>query len=218
VIRLRKGQIPQVLVDNAASWTKEYCDARNHGVEISRTVRFRYRHKEIKAALRLEAHDKCIYCEELGGFGETDHLTPVSKAPDQILAWSNLAFVCKECNTSKSDYYAPEEPLINPFDDDPEDHLVFLGPWVHPRLESDMGLRTLLQLKLNRTDLIQKRATRLERLMPLVRGWWNYPEGATKKLLHQAILDQADDDEEFAATVRGFLWHVLNIAWTASHA
>jgi len=214
VIRLHKGQVPAVLQSKAAEWTKEYADAKAGLVELTDTVKFRYRHPEVKAALRAESHNKCIYCESKGGFGETDHIEPVSKRPDLVVEWANLGLVCKECNTFKSDYYAPDEPLVNPFTDEPTDHLFFLGPMVVHVPGDKKGFRTQKQLKLNRPDLFQKRQLRIDRLAPLADQWAAHADGTTKNLLRQALEDEAADEAEYAATVRGYLSHTLG--WSQS--
>lgn len=209
MIRLHKGPPPDILVEKAAEWTKEYKDALAAGT-LTDTIRYRYRHADIKTALRRDSHNKCIYCESDIGFGQTDHIHPVSKCPDEIVTWANLALVCPECNTHKKDYYAPTEPLINPFADDPALHLLFLGPFISHVVGDALGLRTQMQLKLNRADLIQKRMKRLERLAPLIEQWRVHRDGATKGLLETAIWEEAADAKDYAATVRGYLRQALN--------
>ena len=208
MIRLHKGPPPDILVQKAAEWTKEYKDALAAGT-VTDTIRYRYRHADIKAALRRDSHNKCIYCESDIGFGQTDHINPVSKCPDEIVSWANLALVCTECNTHKKDYYAPAEPLINPFVDEPSEHLQFLGPWLSALVGDAMGWRTLKQINLNRWNLIQWRMKRLERLTPLIEQWKAHPNGETKDILRQAILDEAADSKDYAATVRAYLKQAL---------
>jgi hypothetical protein len=62
---------------------------------------------------------------------------------------------------------------------------------------------------LSRWDLIQKRTKRLERLAPLIEQWRAHPDGATKNILRNEILDQAADAMDYAATVRAWLKAVL---------
>jgi len=171
MIRLQKAPIPDILIEKADEWTRDFLDARNGNREMTKTIRFRYRHDEIKEALRREAHRKCIYCEGLTGFGESEHFQPVSLFPDQILLWENLGLVCKECNTHKGDYHSLTEPLINPFIHDPADHLIFLGGLVLSIPNDDMGRRTVLCLELNRMDLIQKRSLRISSRVVTASRW-----------------------------------------------
>jgi hypothetical protein len=208
LIRLHKGPPPDVLVEKAAEWTKEYKDALASGT-MTEAVRYRYRHADIKAALRRDSHNKCIYCESDIGFGQIDHIHPVSKCSDEILSWANLALVCTECNTYKKDYFAPAEPLINPFTDEPTEHLLFLGPLVFAIPGDAMGFRTQEQLQLNRADLMQKRTKRLERISPLIEQWKSHPPGTTKDLLKRAIFDEAADEMDYAAAVRACIRQAL---------
>ena len=208
MIRLHKGPPPDILVNKADEWTKEYKDALA-AKTMTDAIRYRYRHDEIKLALRRDSHNKCIYCESKIGFGETDHIHPVVKCPDEIVAWANLALVCKECNTHKSDYYAPAEPLINPFVDEPSAHLVFHGPLVVAVLGDAKGMRTHEQIQLNREDLILKRARRLIPVVRLIEQWRSHAEGAMKSILRNAISYEAKDDTDYAATVRAYLKAVL---------
>jgi len=217
VIRLHKGPAPDILVQKADDWTREYIEAINDNSRMTREVRFRYRHRDIKAALRRDSQNKCIYCEGLIGFGESDHIDPVSARPELVVAWNNLGLVCKECNTHKSNYYVPAEPLINPYVDEPSNHLIFLGATVVPMPGDGTGLRTYLLLKLNRIDLIQRRNLRIDRLTPLVEQWKSFPDPATKDLLQQAVLDEGADGKEYAATIRGYLYHVLGWIWPSGH-
>lgn len=205
MIRLRKGNPPAILVEKAAEWTAEYQSALAAGGEITKTVRFRYRHKDIKAAIGEESHNKCIYCESPVGFGQTDHILPVSKCPHLVVDWDNLALVCTECNTHKKDYHDMSLPMINPFEEDPADFLIFLGPLMMAVAGNQRGQATERQIKLNRPALLERRQRRLEWLEPLLHQWASQPPGTLKDLLKEAILEEARDDKEYAAAVRACL-------------
>ena len=209
MIRLQKSVAPPVLVANGDTWRDEYLAALARGGEIPDSIRFRYRHPAIKAALRAEAYGKCVYCESKLPVGETDHIEPVTECPEKIVFWLNLCLACKECNTNKGSYYSVLEPLINPFIEDPGPHLLFFGPLVLPRAGNAKGFRTALRIKLSRTDLLQRRAERVQRLQPLVSQWISQPAGETKELLRQVLLDEASDSAEFAAVVRAYLYQEL---------
>ena len=209
MIRLNKGAKPEVLVTQGAPWTAEYLAAIATGGVVPDSVRYRYRHPDIKRALREEAHEKCVYCEAKLPVGETDHLSPVSECPDLIVEWPNLALACKECNTNKGDYYAPLEALINPFLDNPDAHLLVFGPLIMPRAGDLKGRRTMLKLKLQRRNLIERRKERVERLQALVSEFIVQPAGATKELLAEALRDEGADASEYAAVVRAYLYQEL---------
>ena len=167
MIRLTKAPKPRILEDHAEVWTREYLELLEAGDDVPDGIRYRYRHAQIKETLRTESSDKCIYCESKISHvfpGKTDHLAPVSRRPDLYLCWENLGYVCKECNRSKGAYYSGVEPLIDPFWDEPSEHLAFYGPTVF-HLPGDMiGLRTIRKLKLCRSALLERRRELLERL------------------------------------------------------
>lgn len=208
MIRLQKLEEPDVLVDNGAGWTADFLARRAAGT-VTNTVRFRYRHPSIKDRLREETSEKCAYCEAKVSHvhpGETDHILPISEKPELYVTWTNLTYVCSECNREKSNYFSNTEPLVNPYMDEPSEHLLFAGPLV---LHHDAkGMRTRRQLKLSRTALVERKQEMLERINLLVQQWDETGEGPTKDFIRAEILRYADDSAEFAATVRAYLQSV----------
>jgi hypothetical protein len=209
MIHIDKGEEPETLKANKEVWTEEYLDALEKGSATPVSIRYRYRHKDIKTALQKEAENKCIYCERKIPFGETDHISPVSKCPELIVAWKNLGLSCKECNTYKGNYYSDNEQLINPFEDQPEEHLLFFGPMILQQVGDMKGFRTVEQLCLRRTELIERRKERIEQLQGLVEQWNSLPEGNTKEITKSKILEEAENDKEFSAIVRAYLLQAL---------
>ena len=207
MIQLTKLKKPDVLAKNEDAWRDEYVQSLAEA-SVRQTVRDRHRHPEIKQTIRREAHDKCAYCESKIGHsqpGDTEHIHPVSKFPALIVSWENLTLACRVCNTAKSDYYNVSEPIIHPYDDDPEAHIVFLGQVAYNAAGDDLGLRTIRFLKLNRTPLLERRNERLQLLKGLVDRWARYPPGNTKDLLKKEIIDYACCDKEFSSLIRWFL-------------
>lgn len=208
MIRLVKGDMPAVLKESAAAWTAEFLAARASG-DVSDTIRYRYRNADVKGCLLKEAYGKCMYCEIKLAVGETDHFAPVAERPELIVDWPNLGLACKECNTNKGAYFSLTEPLINPFVDDPADHLLFFGPLIMGKAGDPKGFRTVTKIKLSRPDLLQRRAERVQRLQPLIQQWLQQPDGPTKDLVKEAILAECADSAEFAAIVRAYLYQEL---------
>ncbi len=209
MIHIHKGEEPEVLKNHKETWTKEYTEALETGDTIPNTIRYRYRHKDIKDALRKEAANKCIYCERKIPFGETDHIVPVSKHPELIVDWDNLGLSCKECNTYKGNYYDENEQLINPFEDQPDEHLLFFGPMILQRVGDMKGFRTVEKLRLRRTELIERRKERIEQLQGLIEQWNSLPEGKTKEITRKKIMEEAQNDKEFSAIVLAYLSQAL---------
>jgi hypothetical protein len=209
LIKLTKGPKPAVLASNEVAWREEYARYLR-GDDVPQAARFRYRHGDIKNALRSECFDKCIYCESKISHtfpGETDHLAPVSKRPDLVVEWQNLAYVCTECNREKLDYYSEAEPLINPYSDLPSDYLIFYGPIVLQRAGNGKGYRTVQKLKLtSRMALIERRKERIEALQALLDLLVRTEPGHTRDLIAEQIRDACAADKEFSAFLTAFVY------------
>ena len=210
VIKIIKGTKPKVLEENAAQWTAEYLSALKTGT-LSAEVKYRYKHPEIKAALEAETHCKCAYCESKikhVSYGDIEHILPKNRdaRPDLYVEWTNLTLACEVCNrTNKSNYYYPEDPLLNPVEDDPNDYLISWGPFIYPALGKRKGEVTTNVLQLNRPDLYERRKERIERLLPLLDKWKSETNETYKRLLYDQICQEADASAEYSFTVKSYL-------------
>jgi uncharacterized protein (TIGR02646 family) len=219
VIKLDKQDKPEILAQNETVWTQEYLQALDRG-QVSETVRFRYRHPDIKDALKRETWEKCAYCESKithAQPGDTEHIRPVSKHPHLIVAWVNLTLVCRVCNAAKGVYDSDEEPLVHPYNDDPEAHMRFLGPIVFHLPGDHLGYRTIKVLELNRPKLFERRKERLEQIQVFLDKWAMLSDGRTRDLIKGEIINYACCDKEFSALTRCFLrqhtgWSDVEIA------
>ncbi len=208
MIELEKGDVPQVIENNGEEWTAKWVDHVQNGSAISKADKTRYSHPQIKDAIRNETHDKCAYCESKVTQvypGDVEHILPKKKCPDLFVAWDNLTFCCSICNNKKRDYYDPAEPFLNPYQDNPEDHLAFHGPMLFHRPGSEKGERTAKLLELSRTALVERRAECIERIKPLIDRWAEQEEGALKELLLREIKQVAGNQAEYSAALRSFL-------------
>jgi uncharacterized protein (TIGR02646 family) len=207
MIRLERGDKPPILIEKADEWTAEFA-AAGAPHTMAPAVRYRYRHADIKEAVKRDSHKKCIYCEShitQVHPGEIEHIAPVSKRADLVVEWENLAFVCTECNREKSAYYEPNLPLLNPFDDDPDEYLAFYGPMVLHRTGKPRGEITVRQLKLSRLALIERRKERIERLQVLIDRINEMPHGPHRQVVDKALEAELAVDTEYAATAREFV-------------
>ena len=205
MIKLFKGGEPEILTENGRKWRAEYLTGLQQE-SLTESKKFRYRHPHIKEALRTETYNKCAYCESKISHihpGETDHILPISRRPDLCVSWNNLTYVCSECNRGKSDYYSETEPLVNPYTDQPDDHLIYFGPMVLHR--DDKGFRTTRKIQLSRAQLFERKQEKIENLNLLVQQWRECAEGETREFLRKEILQYAAADAEFAATIRAFI-------------
>lgn len=208
MIRLTKAQEPQELAENGEAWREEYARLLSGDAGVPDAARYRYKAEAIKDALRVETRDKCAYCESrvLHVSPEhIEHILPKRHRPDLVVTWTNLTLACPQCNIAKSDYFDPAEPLLNPYLDDPAEHLLFVGGLVLQRPASDLGIRSIEIIQLSRPGLVERRQERVRLLHPLVDVWARVPAGPTKEALARQLAREAAPDAEYAAAVRSYL-------------
>jgi uncharacterized protein (TIGR02646 family) len=197
MIALTKLSEPEVLAQNRDAWTAEFTEG---------TDRRRYAHEQIRQKLREETHRKCAYCEsrmEHVAPPHVEHILPKSKRPELVCDWNNLTAACPTCNTKKGDYYSTECPIVNPYVDDPSDHLQWAGPWLF-HVTEDRGRLTVSRLKLNREMLMYQRGVHLERALSIMEMIDKNP-GPVGEALRENLNAMMADDAEYAAAVRAFV-------------
>jgi len=81
----------------------------------------------IKSPLLLSSHGKCAYCEcpltSESNYMEVEHFEDKKHNPDKVVLWDNLLPSCKKCNGSKGMHDVIDDPIINPYIENPKDHL-----------------------------------------------------------------------------------------------
>ena len=209
MIKLYKLEEPQLLKDNKQSWTSEYIKLKSSNASVPDNLKFKYRHPMIKSQIKKETHDKCAYCESKVSHvcpGDVEHILPKKHCQDLIFEWRNLTLSCEQCNrTRKNDYYNPQEPLINPYVDNPAEHLMALGPMIFHRPGDKKGELTEKIIELNRKELIERRKERLESLINLADKWANESNIVLKEILKKQLLKEAEEDKEYSFIVKQFL-------------
>lgn len=168
MIKIKKLPKPQILIDNAAEWTQQYCSQIDLGEKPNDDLALKYNNPIIKDTLEKETHGKCAYCESKikhVSYGDIEHIFPKTKRPDLYVEWDNLTLACEQCNRSgKRTYYDPKLPLINPYIDHPEVHLQDIGPLIMPVLYDERADITEKVLKLNRPALVERRTEKYSQL------------------------------------------------------
>lgn len=211
MIKLTKIEKPQVLVENAELWTEEYIGYINGGMEIPHNVKYRYKHDDIKNSLEKETFGKCAYCESKLKhitFGDIEHILPKKPEarPDLYVEWNNLTLSCEVCNrTNKKDYYDSNLPLINPYEDDPEEEFLFLGPMLAAKNGNLRAFMTNSVLELNRVALLTMRYERLASVEKLLICWENNTDSVMKEVLANELRKEYMPDKEYSAFVKHFL-------------
>lgn len=208
MIRLAKAPKPDILEEHEKEWTERFVEHCTQGTPISNADRYRYRNPAIKEAIATETHHKCAYCESKVTDvypGDCEHIIPKTARPDLFVTWENLTFACANCNRFKGDYHSETEPLLNPYEEDPDNHLIFLGPMVSHRLHSQLGMRTVSRLRLQRAALVERRQERLRAMIDLIDKWASLAPGPTKDIIRDEIVAEYGPDKEYSAAVRALV-------------
>ena len=175
MIKITKGQSPQVLIDYHVQWTTALNDAistyggySNIPKQQRETILSHYRHRDIVNALAASSHSKCAFCEcmpQQGGYIEIDHFLPKSLYPDLTFEWNNLLPICKNCNVAKSDHDTRLLPIIDPSQKDPAALLTYNFLTLCPITgtgEEQLAARTIEVCCLNSSRLYKERANILQ--------------------------------------------------------
>ena len=106
---------------------------------------------EVKTPLLALSKRKCAYCEiklnEKSTYLEVEHFKDKSTYPDDVIKWENLLPSCKRCNVHKSTHDVVQEPIINPCDITPSQHLFLKNYRIKGKTE--LGKMTISVLSLN---------------------------------------------------------------------
>lgn len=169
-----------------------------------------YKHKNNKEALKVASKDKCMYCESKIShidFAHVEHIKPkaAGKYPELEFEWSNLGYACPICNNNKSDEYDESCPFINPYTEDPDEHIMPFGALIYPKKGCERGEYTISVLKLNRLELVEKR---LERITDIEIAIKSCNRTRSEKLKQKALVElinEADVSMEYSLIVKAFL-------------
>lgn len=105
----------------------------------------------LKESLMDLSNNKCAYCECLltkeSNYMEVEHFEDKNQYPNKVMNWDNLLPSCKHCNVHKSSHDVISAPIINPFIDNPNDHLYF--QFYRYKAKDTKGENTISVLNLN---------------------------------------------------------------------
>jgi len=161
-----------------------------------------------KEALRKSSFGKCMYCEgkmEDVGYAHIEHIKPKGKFPQFKFTWENLGFSCQICNTNKGEKYDSATLFINPYDENPEEHIVFLGFYVYPKQGSERGEHTINELQLNRAGLIDRRKEKIEKIDTMIKAGFRTSNVSLRTQAIELLKKEANEDKEYSAMVKSIL-------------
>jgi hypothetical protein len=159
-----------------------------------------------KEALRQSTAGKCMYCEskiEHNSYAHVEHIKPKKKFPELEFSWENLGFSCQVCNTKKLEKYNETTPFINPYNENPEDHIVFFGYYV--RRSSERGEYTINELGLNRDNLVEDRKDRIDKLIIMINAAYRTSNASLRLQAIAEIKKEANNDKEYSSMVKSVL-------------
>lgn len=208
VIRLRRGPPPPELTlakqarltatflrnGKATVWNKDY----------------------IREKLEASSESKCAYCE--GGLGavqavQVDHYHPKSLKPFWVVRWENLVPACGRCNRRKSNANMAVDPILNPYVDEPRDHIELSGFEIRgttPLGENTVSLLDLDDLSETRFRIYRQISAHLRSVVFNLRNFDRHPPHlpavAREGVLGlRAVLRRVQTNEVYSATTSSWL-------------
>lgn len=166
-----------------------------------------YKHSQNKKALEDASFSKCIYCESKithTDYGDVEHIKPKSGFPELEFDWDNLGFVCRKCNDAKSNIYDESCEPINPYAEDPGEHIQAIGSWVSFKNNSERGKMTITLVDLNREQLIQRRLDLIKEVETAIAAA-NSTNSTMRALLQSGLRDWANDSVQYSMVARAVL-------------
>jgi uncharacterized protein (TIGR02646 family) len=120
--KFTRADEPQVLIDNAATWNKEYAEkktAKNNYNFFWREVNGKKLNHILHPILSLQTQHHCSFCDNYPldrGDNTIDHFKPKGTEAFYHLAysWNNLYIACNGCQTAKMEQY--HDDLLRPDD------------------------------------------------------------------------------------------------------
>ena len=217
MIRLRRQELSEALSTQTRERIDRLTALLDAGEEPPAALLNAYRDPNLKAHLVSESHGKCIYCESKITHvyhGDVEHIKPKSVFRTLQLDPSNLGFACAICNGAKSDFWDDATPILNPYEDEPDEHLIALGDFLVRRPGQNRARLTIERLELNRPALLERRRERIELLQSLADQYMQENAGPVRDLIRAELCRQANADKEYALFVRMYLEAACNLVCT----
>lgn len=169
-----------------------------------------YKHHLNKKALCDSSSDKCMYCESKIShidFAHVEHIKPKAenKYPELEFEWSNLGYACPKCNSAKSHKYYDDLPYINPYEDDPGEHIFAFGALLFVRNGSERAEVTIKDIGINRPELIEKRLAKLNDIQNSLNACHRTNNIVLREILLEELKVESSEDKEYSLFVSSLL-------------
>lgn len=165
-----------------------------------------YKHPRNKQALSDSSHGKCMYCESKIthiDYGDVEHIKPKAEGlfPELQFVWGNLGFSCAICNNTKSNKYFHDAPILDPYEDEPNDHLYAFGALFFTKNGSERGEMTIREVGLNRPSLVEQRTNKMHTIAKTVDACNRVTSLPLREAALAELLNEAAPDKEFSTVV-----------------
>ncbi|RYZ89010.1 MAG: HNH endonuclease [Proteobacteria bacterium] len=204
MIRLVRPPKPDELLKNENNWLTEYSKAASNG-SVPDSLARKYSRPSIKEALLKATFSKCMYCESkplATASCDVEHIKPKSLFPNLIFVWENLGIVCKACNTAKSNRHNEQVPIVNPFEEEPNNFFISVGPYLYALPGNDRAILTADHCKLNRPELLEKRSEKIRELVTLLDRIARTPSPA-REIFQRELEIFIAENSEFSFFLKG---------------
>lgn len=169
-----------------------------------------YKHPLNKEALKTASSGKCMYCESKVAhidYADIEHIKPKAEGrfPELQFEWTNLGYSCTVCNNKKRDKFYPEAPFLDPYVDEPSDHLFAFGAFLFQKNGSERGEITIKEIELNRPALVEQRTARIEAVSRALDACFRTGLEKLRDNAIAALKAEAAVDKEYSAIVSALL-------------
>lgn len=210
---------PESLRTNGVRWTQdlnEQIELKGEYSKVSDAYKNRYRQEDVKEALEQMYNKLCCYCEsKIGptGYERIEHLRPKSLAQfhDLHFQWNNLHLSCEVCNTKKSNNWDEQNPILDPVEDEPCEHLQYAAYIMEAK--TLRGRTTINHTKLNRDDLIDARKQVFSRVMTMIERIHNEGDLLKKESLYQELQVMLNEKESYCSFIQHLIERYLKPYW-----
>ena len=139
------------------------------------------------------------------GYSHIEHLKPKEKFPELEFVWDNLGFACQRCNTNKGQKYDETLEFIDPYKENPEEHIGFLGYYIFSKRGSERGTYTIKGIGLDRIDLNERRKERIESIEKMIEAAFSRKNDSLRNQAINEIKKKAGKDMEYSAAIKSVL-------------
>lgn len=169
-----------------------------------------YKHPRNKEALKKASHDKCMYCESKIShidFAHVEHIKPKAddKYPELEFVWENHGYACPKCNNAKSDSFDETTPYIDPYSEDPKEHLYAFGSFIWAKNGSERGDLTIQDIELNRPELLEKRMAKITEINNTLNACFRTQNPRLRESALAELKKEAEVDKEYSMVVEALL-------------